>query len=697
MKCSASGCTPLFCSYHKAGFQCATPGCTHHVQVQKIYGPSEFLDTGYADRQVLGVAVDPAITQRTPQVYREVTQPDANGILQTVMRPCPRTEKEKHQYLCQACSSQIVTKRERARGHESLLMEARLRRHKAKHILVPENDRKRLIYGKQVEIRVLGPGLGGDDLVLLDNLRNSCLSIVPQTQDIIPAHQASAVLPVKLYGEESLLHTGVAKKKDRTTYGVTLGVYVDGVLQGQCELGLHSGETQLKNTVLVKTMMIGNFFLNPSVRGLGISRFLMSYVIDLSRFLKTEFGTHISHLLMTVSPHNSAMNAVAEKHGFTAMWRLDDAMPECNLWVFSLHRSKQEAIEANRQSRFLQQLTLPIAVRYRRDVHFGFVYNFQNQLHAACHAMQIPSPSWHVEEHNSIALYKMNDYLQARNLYPFKEEWLHAQAAFFCSLSADEHLTILTYSYRGDQMINRFMQFGTVHGESCSRVEDRLAEWYCHSIDNLQYILFQPQLRTVYGEEFAVRNAADVRRIACLLRTWDMPTWKPVMQQYMRDLRDLFHRAPPLLSPMTTYRGEQHAHKYGDLCSAEANTENRVISSSLDASVGALFAQPMQGYAWRQAPGTIYAINWPVGTKLIFTLGANVTINIMECEVRALQPHFRPLRHWGTAGFGSGMEAYTDTVTVEYMCPAQRGPPGRARIEPALITTEYTIRYLEAT
>jgi len=202
----------------------------------------------------------------------------------------------------------------------------------------------------------------------------------------------------------------------------------------------------------------------------------------------------------------------------------------------------------------------------------------------------------------------MNDYLQARNLCPFKEEWLHAQAAFFCGLSTDEHLTILTYSYRGDQMINRFMQFGTVHGASCSRVEDRLAQWYCHSIDNFQYILFQPQLRKVYGEEFAVRDAADVRRIACLLRTWDMPTWKPVMQQYMRDLRDLFHRAPSLRFPMTTYRGEQHAHKYGYLCSAEANTENRVISSSLDASVGALFAQPMDGYAWRQTPGMIYAI-----------------------------------------------------------------------------------------
>ena len=65
----------------------------------------------------------------------------------------------------------------------------------------------------------------------------------------------------------------------------------------------------------------------------------------------------------------------------------------------------------------------------------------------------------------------------------------------------------------------------------------------------------------------------------------------------------------------------------------------------------------------------------------------------MESEVRALQPRFRPQRHWGAAGFGSTMAAYTHTVAVKYMRPCGERP---ARADPALIETEYTIRYLEA-
>jgi len=139
-------------------------------------------------------------------------------------------------------------------------------------------------------------------------------------------------------------------------------------------------------------------------------------------------------------------------------------------------------------------------------------------------------------------------------------------------------------------MLNRYMQYGTVHDATCSRLRDRKAQWYCHSIDSFQYILFQPQLRKVYGDAFTVRDADDVQRIAGLLRTWDTTLWAPVMDQHLRDLSALYERAPALQSPMTTYRGQQRAHLFGDLCGAQSNTERRVISSSLDASVAAFFA-----------------------------------------------------------------------------------------------------------
>ena len=582
MECIASGCTPRFCVVHKESeFPCAQPGCTNLVQAQIFHGASEFLDEGYDSRRVQGVVLDPATTQRPTRAAAEGATIGPDG--HPSAYAAPRTEEEFHAYLCKECTLQQQGPREKATKAEEKRRKHRTRHHRAKHVTVSENDRTRTIDGRHVEIRVLGPGLGDATVQELKVLR---ALISPH----LATNHSLTRLPVKIYADKDLDDMGLEREEDRGSYGVVLGVFVDSVLEGQCELLLLRKQIQDMRRRFVDRMHICRLFLHPSVRGVGISRFVMSYAVDFARFLKAEFGTHCDQVLLLTCPNNVQMNAVARSSGFTLKWEGDNNASLCNKWVYSLRTTQQEACEVNRQTRFLQHLSLPVVVRHRSDVHFSFLYNYQNQLHTAMHTMQIPSPSWYVDERHAIGLYKISDYLQARNTCPCTQEWMHAQAEFFASLSTDDHLTILTYSYRGDQMLNRYMQYGTVHDATCSRLQDRKAQWYCHSIDSFQYILFQPQLRKVYGDAFTVRDAADVQRIALLLRTWDTTMWAPVMDQHLRDLGALYERAPPLQSPMMTYRGQQRAHLFGDLCGAQSNTESRVISSSLDASVAAFFA-----------------------------------------------------------------------------------------------------------
>jgi len=109
MNCIATACTPIFCSHHKEEqFQCAQEGCSNNVEAQVIYAGSKYLDAGYADRTVLGVKVDSHIYQRPPQVSKTVTKRNIGDATKTNLRMEPRTKKETHQYLCQACSAKIV-------------------------------------------------------------------------------------------------------------------------------------------------------------------------------------------------------------------------------------------------------------------------------------------------------------------------------------------------------------------------------------------------------------------------------------------------------------------------------------------------------------------------------------------------------------------------------------------------------------
>jgi len=102
-----------------------------------------------------------------------------------------------------------------------------------------------------------------------------------------------------------------------------------------------------------------------------------------------------------------------------------------------------------------------------------------------------------------------------------------------------------------------------------------------------------------------------------------------------------------------------------------------------------MFCCSLQGIKWENGPGTVYTITWPVGTKLMLTLGANATQDVMEAEVRALRPRFRvcPSPQAGP----SWAAATGDVVRVQYMRPL------RCKTDVAgLDVIEYSIRNLEA-
>ena len=208
--------------------------------------------------------------------------------------------------------------------------------------------------------------------------------------------------------------------------------------------------------------------------------------------------------------------------------------------------------------------------------------------------------------------------------------------------------------------------------------------WRSAVVYNLQ------KLVKIYGPTFMVNSADDAERISLIVRQWDTDKWAPVMDQYITDLRDLYERAPSLKYPMISYRGEQKKHVFGNLATSEANTEKRIISSSLDPSVAAFFTYELHNpEKYTVGPGTIYTITWPAGSKLLMTLGTNLTADLMETEVRALQPRFRLC--------GSGLDGadYTGVTTKKMKIQFMR-PIKTKRDTVGLEEIEYGVAHLEA-
>eukprot|EP00961_Rhodomonas_salina_P197574 2666144-Rhodomonas_salina.1 len=86
--------------------------------------------------------------------------------------------------------------------------------------------------------------------------------------------------------------------------------------------------------------------------------------------------------------------------------------------------------------------------------------------------------------------------VEPANEHRFSTDWLADQASFFQTLTDDDLLTLMTYSYRGDQMINDFLMFGRPKNLDL-QVHQRVAGWYLSGPigGHGDYVLFEPQIR----------------------------------------------------------------------------------------------------------------------------------------------------------------------------------------------------------
>ena len=660
-----SSCRMNFCTQHKkTDFECAAAACANQVHGELVYDDAQFLDVApiHANRTVRGVKID-----RTK--YKRVYQPPIPGIRNGSYPDC-------HAYFCESCSTQLPHEVHTARMYQ-LDDEALghfMRAHNERHIIVPESMSHARLAAKsgpggrcpEIVIRVIGPGLttgvaelDAQESAMMDTLYGPVLPgnsaqnrEVINTRNLAKFVLRTSRLPVKTLDPSTLSREGLEKRIDGKAYNVLLGAYMDGKLVGRYTIELNKVHTQSRGVQICSYVGINHVYVDPAVRGAGVCGFMMRFSIEFTRLLKTTYGTLIDSILLNVEPSNVPMNKAAAACGFQLHWNPDDD-PYSNMWTFSLRTSDIEAQQSNKKIRFMQHLNLPINVKTVRTFNFAFVYAYENRLKTAMHRIQIPTCTWYVQCDYASSAYQIYDYLESHNEHPPQQQWLDAQAAFFSSLSDDDHLTLLTYSYRGDQMVNRYiLDNARVHGPGSKNPVDRSAGWYLNSIDDFDFLLFQPQLRKVYGCEFHVKTPADMSRIAEILRTWEIAQWKPVLDMYIADMRDLIARAPALQQPMTTYRGEQRSHIFGNLDSS-GKPVKRMMSFSLDASVAAFFARKYKHMhadgPFDEQPGAIYKIIWRKGSKLIFTVGSNTTTDIIEMEVRAMEPRFSaaqcPLPH----------------------------------------------------
>jgi len=632
--CLASNCTELFCLEHKeAVLKCATPECENLVRTQLIFGGSEFLDNGYdsANRPVAGVLVDAEVCKRKPQQYvrKELSMTGTNSETRPVLNRIPLTEKETHEYYCQCCTSNMYVA-----GAEASVITGKVRglasifdrHHTDKHFVVPQEMKHTVIKGHNIEIRVIGPGMSAhlDEFENMD--RQMQVAVYGEERPHLDCKLATVRLPVKKL--QDLDHTGLEKKKHNSTYGSLLGLFVDGELKGRCILQLLQYQVQSKGKLPCDTLMINRIFVDESTRTLrlGLGQLMLSYCIKMARLLNHDFGNTITKITLCTKPENIAMNTVALKSGFVMHYNAESD-PFGNVWDFSLNTCVEEACQNNRQTRFYQHLQPPVSVHTRRVINFAFVFNYENTLHTALHSILTPRCSEWIDYEETVACYKIYEHIESRNQYCPSDAWMVSQSIFFQSLSKDEHLTLLTHSTYGEELANMFTQIHSAQDFEKMHCYKRSADWYVLSIDSLQYLMFQTQICRVFGYSRNL-SAEDIKRISFEMTTWGAPQWQRVLDMYMGNMQKLFLKAPPLLHPMTSYRGESRSATLRSPLAV--HTRINMMCSSLDASVAALHAhEPLLSYKTQEV-GTIHKITWPVGTRLIFALGSLADTNRME-------------------------------------------------------------------
>ena len=690
LNCAQSACTPDMCSQHKTtSFPCANAAnCGGVVLATLATAAPAFLDDeSNTDRAVEGVLIDGRVYMQTPPVEGEPTTSTdpITGALVVTKTWLPRN---KHAYLCAACSKPFLQQNPwkppiatsasySSPTRKEMAFTRFLDNTHALTLQIPES--MSVFYsaaaGEQIltqyRIRPLGPACQTDVSFFLTKLQAQHSRAgyeIPymhhrKGHDLKSYNVKNSRLPVKNYSRIAIEETGLEAGVDNTFYRLVLGVFdtSSGVLAGIFEMQLECRQTVSRRHHLVTNMRIVNVCVHDSVAGPSMCEKILLFALSYTRLLKDHFGTDVDAVSLFTEPTDMYMNTAARNCEFSLLWWAYTP-PYTNKWTMLLRNNTEAAERTVRDNHFFQHLQVPSWVRPRREVFFGYMYNYEGSLRSSIHHTTMPSISMCEGSQGDYQIYQI---LEQDNEYPANQTWLRKQASFFAALSSDDFITLATYSHTAYIMINTFLTTGTLFEETDRSVIGR----FSFVLDSLQFVVFQSQLLAVKGDDFRVRSAHDVERIAAILAHWNIDDWRPVFEAYVNDMRRLYDSAPALEMPMTTYRGEQSNNVFGRIADPSVSKQ-REFSFTLDATVAARFSRGELG-------GCIYKVTWQPGSKLILVAGIYPRDAYMEMEVRVMFPLFAT-----TASCVSPRR-----LDMVYPDPSSR-PPHRIRPD---ITETYTI------
>eukprot|EP00961_Rhodomonas_salina_P296445 3936353-Rhodomonas_salina.1 len=240
--------------------------------------------------------------------------------------------------------------------------------------------------------------------------------------------------------------------------------------------------------------------------------------------------------------------------------------------------------------------------------------------------------------------FQIYNLLQETTQYQCTQEWLDEQAAFFTGMTAEELEILITYSYRGDKIINDFLMYGYPLFLSLPRAMLKPGFFLLRTTSFGSTLLFESQVRRFLhstGLQVPITN----EKLSHIVDTaeasgWKQMEWDSVLTDYHSRTMQLFEKAPRLTRPLTVYRGERktHAGEQYIFPSLHETMGRKYNSFSLDSSVAAFFARDYLKKG-RVEYGTIYCVTFPIGAQLLLTAGCNQTTDIVEMEVR-VAPEF---------------------------------------------------------
>ena len=611
LKCVPSACSMYNCARYKTDIiACATPDCPHKVHATLVRGGLSYLDTQHHPSVIAGVSIDN---------------------LKYKQRPNITSEAQLHEYYCESCSLRMYADEpmappnryvDRSRlEHKQRFEQFENMEQKCMHI--PENMSTMTLLEDHSVVRIRALGKGYDQAATRDISEDASKSIYgPFGGTSFPRlfRLEKSVLAVK-HDVQKNAH-GLDKEMDGVDYNTVFGIFHGQAVCGIFEMGLNYAATASRGITPIRSLELHHIFLGEALRRKGIGRFVLNFAKQYAMLLNREFAMMLSTVELITREENDSMNSTAGKCGFVLRWNKTNPHFQ-NHWILHLPANALEAQLSEQATAFWQHIRIPPAVTSRTEIMFAYVYGFEQSLCTARTSVQIPGcASWaHTDE--ALDFYRVYAEFERQTPQNVDGAWLEQQALFVQALSHEELMTLYTYDYGGDKMLQCFLH--TTDNE----LPYAMGKQFYHTVHGISFVLFQAQIRKIYPSQCAHLSTRTLAKTVC---TWNRPEWTPVLEEYLSDLEALFGKAPVLTRKLSTY-GVRPACNMNNL-----ETPEPVPAFSIDASIAAKSWHTLG--RMRKKESSIFAIAWQPGSRLIFTPGLDLNKLAMTMQVRAFRPLF---------------------------------------------------------